>query len=104
MSRQSHHWYHWEGDDLLLSLRIQPRSGRDEFVAVYGDQYKVRITAPPVDGKANTHLIRFLARAFGVGRADVRLISGESSRSKSVRISAPVKLPIPVPRMRHQAE
>ena len=96
MNGQAHPWYRWEGDDLLLSLRIQPRSGRDEFVAVYGDHYKVRITAPPVDGKANAHLIRFLAKAFGVGRAEVRLIKGESSRSKGVRISAPGKLPIPV--------
>jgi len=99
MNGQAHPWYHWEGDDLLLSLRIQPRSGRDEFVAVYGDQYKVRITAAPVDGKANAHLIRFLAKAFGVGRADVRLIKGESSRSKGVRITTPGKLPIPVPRV-----
>ncbi len=98
MTGQEHPWYRWEGDDLLLFLRIQPRGGRDAFVGVHGDRYKVRITAPPVDGRANAQLIRFLAKAFGVGRADVRLVSGESSRNKGVRIEAPVRLPIPVQR------
>lgn len=93
-----HPWYRWEGEDLLLSLRIQPRSGRDAFVAPHGDHYKVRITAPPVEGRANAHLIRFLAKAFGVGRSQVQLVTGESSRNKGIRIHAPRKLPIPIPR------
>jgi uncharacterized protein (TIGR00251 family) len=91
-------WYCWEGDDLLLSLRIQPRAGRDGFIAPHGDSYKVRITAPPVDGKANAHLLRFLAKAFGVSRGAVTLVTGESSRNKGVRIHAPCKLPIPAER------
>ncbi|HHH40337.1 MAG TPA: YggU family protein [Sedimenticola sp.] len=89
-------WYRWEGDDLLLSLRVQPRASRDGFVAPHGDSYKIRITAPPVEGKANAHLLRFLARAFGVGRRDVTLTSGGNSRNKGVRIHAPRRLPIPV--------
>jgi uncharacterized protein (TIGR00251 family) len=91
-------WYRWEGDDLLLSLRIQPRAGQDAFIAPHGDQYKVRITAPPVEGKANAHLLRFLAKAFGVKRSDISLMAGESSRNKAVRIHAPQKLPLPVVR------
>jgi uncharacterized protein (TIGR00251 family) len=88
-------WYHWEGNDLLLSLRVQPRAGRDGFIGPHGGSYKVRITAPPVDGKANAHLLRFLAKAFGVSREAVTLMTGECSRNKGIRIHAPRKLPIP---------
>ena len=89
-------WYRWEKDDLLLNLQIQPRASRDQLVGPVEDSYKVRITAPPVDGKANKHLTRFLAQAFGVPRSRVSLVTGVSSRRKVVRIGAPQKLPIPV--------
>ena len=98
MTQAGQGWYRWEGDDLLLSLKIQPRAGRDAFVAPYGDQYKVTIAAPPVEGVANNRLISFLAKAFGVGRGDVVLVTGANSRSKGVRITRPGKLPIPVRR------
>ncbi|RDH82065.1 MAG: YggU family protein [endosymbiont of Escarpia spicata] len=91
-------WYHWDGDDLTLRLRIQPKASRDTFVGPHGDNFKIRITAPPVDGKANAHLIKLLAKAFGVPRSQVILVSGETSRSKCLRIHAPQKAPIPVNR------
>ena len=86
-------WYRWDGADLYLSLRVQPRASKDEFVAPLGDSYKIRITAPPVEGKANAHLQRFLAKAFGVPRAQVALVSGARGRNKTVRIASPHKLP-----------
>lgn len=87
-------WYCWEGDDLLLTLRVQPRASRDEIVGPHGeDALKIRITAPPVDGKANAHLIKLLAKAFGVGRQSVQLVGGESGRDKQVRIQAPGRFP-----------
>ena len=89
-------WYRWDGDDLLLSLRVQPRASGDTWVGPMDDAYKVRISAPPVDGKANAHLIRFLAKAFGVGRSRVTLVQGGSARRKLFRIQAPAKFPIPV--------
>lgn len=90
-------WYSWEGPDLVICLQVQPRSSRDGFDAPYGDDsYKVRITAPPVDGKANRHLSRFLAKAFGVANSDITLLSGETGRKKRFRIQAPTKFPLPV--------
>jgi len=86
-------WYRWQGEELLLTLRIQPRASRDEIAGPYGDALKVRITAPPVDGKANAHLLRFLADLFGVPPSAVELISGESGRDKRVKISRPKRLP-----------
>jgi uncharacterized protein (TIGR00251 family) len=90
-------WYRWEDQDLILRLRIQPKASRDAFVAPYGeDEYKITITAPPVDGQANIHLIKFLAKQFGLPRSRVSLESGETSRSKSLRLKSPTKMPIPV--------
>jgi uncharacterized protein len=96
-------WYRWEEEDLLLALRVQPRSRRDEFVAAHDDHYKVRITAPPVEGKANEHLLRFLARSFGVKRSQVRMQGGQTSRNKLFRISTPVKMPITIRRPKGKA-
>ena len=89
-------WYRWEGKDLLLNLRVQPRAGKDEFAGPHGDYLKVLITAAPVQGKAKTHLIRFLARAFGIAQHQIRLQSGGNARSKGFQFHAPKKFPIRV--------
>ena len=87
-------WYRWDGNDLLLDLRVQPRASRDEFGEALGERLKLRLTAPPVEGKANAQLTRFLAAAFGVTKSRVHLESGASSRNKRVRIQAPARLPL----------
>lgn len=79
--------------ELILDLRIQPRAARDEIIGYQGDRLKIRLTAPPVDGKANQHLIEFLADSFGVPKRDVVLLAGATSREKRVRIVAPKRLP-----------
>lgn len=89
----------WRDAALLLELQIQPGATRDEFVGLHGDRLKVRISAPPVDGRANRHLLEFLAAEFAVPRAHVVLLRGESSRSKAVRIDAPRTIPAIVQRL-----
>jgi len=79
----------------VLLLRVQPKASRDEFAGPQDDCYRVRITAPPVDGKANAHLIGFLAKAFGVPKRAIVLEAGEASRTKRVRIVRPTRAPIP---------
>ncbi len=86
-------WYRRDGSDLVLCLRIQPRAGRDAFAEVLDDCRKVRIKAPPVDGKANDHLIRYLAKTFGVPRRAVTIEQGHTSRTKRVRIQGVQVLP-----------
>jgi hypothetical protein len=86
-------WYRWQGQDLILAVRAQPRARRDAFVGLVGDEMKVALKAPPVDGKANECLLRFLAKALDVPRADVALLSGAQSRSKRVLVKAPARLP-----------
>ena len=79
-------WYAWQGNDLLLNVSIQPRARQDEISGVHGDSLKIRITAPPVDGRANAHLTAFLAGLCGVSKSAVIVTGGESSRHKRLRI------------------
>ncbi len=80
------------GEDLHLTLRVQPRASKDELL-IHGNGLKARITAPPVDGKANEHLVRFLAKEFGVAKSQVELVRGQTSREKQFVIRAPARIP-----------
>ena len=75
-----------DGQDLILEVRVQPRASRSEFAGVHGDRVRVRLQAPPVDGRANAALVEFLAEAFGVPRARVTIEHGLAGRDKRVRI------------------
>ena len=86
-------WYRWDGEDLLLAVHLQPKASKDEFAGLHGDRLKIRLTAPPVEGKANAHLMAFLAKAFGVPKSQVSLESGELNHQKRVRIARPQRLP-----------
>jgi uncharacterized protein (TIGR00251 family) len=86
-------FYQWHDGDLVLNIRVQPRASSDGFAEILGDRIKLRITAPPLDGKANRHVIAYLAQIFKVARANVRIISGESGRNKRIRIQRPAQLP-----------
>ncbi|QYK00571.1 DUF167 family protein YggU [Shewanella psychrotolerans] len=79
--------------DLLLKLYIQPKASRDQIVGPHGDELKVAITAPPVDGKANAHLSKYLAKQFKVPKGSIVIEKGELDRHKQVRIIAPKLLP-----------
>lgn len=82
-----------DGADLLLRLVLQPKASRDAFVGLLGDELKIAITAPPVDGKANAHLIKFLSKKFKVAKGAIKVEKGLLSRHKLIRISAPKQLP-----------
>jgi uncharacterized protein (TIGR00251 family) len=85
--------YRWEGENLILHTRIQPRASRDQWAEPLQGRFRVRITAPPVDGQANTHLREFLAALFGVAKSQVALLAGETGRDKRLQINAPKRLP-----------
>jgi uncharacterized protein (TIGR00251 family) len=92
-SAEKPHAWRWDGPDLILRVQVQPRASREEFAGLHGSSVKVRLTAPPVDGKANAALMAFLAKSFGVARREVTLLQGETGRNKLVRISRPTSLP-----------
>ncbi|MGF1715035.1 DUF167 family protein YggU [Photobacterium chitinilyticum] len=81
------------GDDLVIRLYIQPKASRDQIVGLHGDELKIAITAPPVDGKANGHLAKYLAKQFRVAKGQVVIEKGELGRHKQVRIEDPREIP-----------
>lgn len=85
--------YGWDGADLILRVRVQPRSSRDCWSGLQDGRFSVRITAPPVDGQANAHLREWLAGLCGVAKSRVTLLAGETGREKRFRITAPKRLP-----------
>lgn len=78
---------------LVLRLYIQPKASRDQIVGLHGDELKVAITAPPVDGQANTHLIKFIAKQFRVAKSQVVIEKGELGRHKQIKIVNPQQIP-----------
>jgi len=76
-----------------LELHVQPGAKRTEVAGLHGEALKVRLAAPPVEGKANAALIAFLAETFGVAQRNVTIVRGEASRRKRVRVAAPMRRP-----------
>jgi len=79
-------WLAADAAGVTLRLHIQPGAKKTEAVGLHGEALKIRLAAPPVDGKANAALIAFLADQLGVPRAAIAILSGDSSRAKRVRI------------------
>ena len=73
-------------EGVTLALRVQPRASRTGFGDVLGDHRKLAVSAPPVDGKANAAVIKFLAKFFGVPKSSVRILHGETGKLKTVAI------------------
>jgi len=71
---------------VTFKVRVQPRASRTELAGEHGDALKVRLAAPPVDGKANEACRRFLAGLLDVPLNAVEIIGGESSRDKRIRV------------------
>lgn len=86
MSEAAVPWLRAAGADVVLSLHIQPGAKKTEVAGTHGEALKVRLGAPPVDGKANDALIAYLADRLDLPKSRVILEAGQTSRSKRVRI------------------
>jgi uncharacterized protein (TIGR00251 family) len=84
-----------DGTDLVLEVRVQPRSACTEVVGLHGGRLRVRLAAPPTDGRANAALAAFLADAFGVPRSRIVIEHGLASRDKRIRVRSPPTVPPP---------
>jgi uncharacterized protein (TIGR00251 family) len=78
--------YDVERDAVVLRVHVQPGAGRSSVVGRHGDSLKLRVAAPPVDGRANAAAVALIAAALGVKERDVELVSGERSRLKRFRV------------------
>jgi uncharacterized protein (TIGR00251 family) len=72
--------------DTILKVYIQSKSSKNEIVGPYRDGIKVKVTAPPTEGKANEALIRFLAKEFRISPSCIEIIKGNHSREKTLKI------------------
>ncbi len=75
------------GESAVIAVRVLPRASRDGVAGTAGDSVRIRLTAPPVENRANEALVRFLADALGVPKGSVEIISGKGGRSKIVRVA-----------------
>ena len=82
-----------DGPDLLLDVRVQPRAAKTEFAGLMGERLRIRLQAPPVDGRANSALTEFVAAACGLPRSRVTLEKGATGRDKRLRLHGVPEVP-----------
>ena len=79
-------WIEDSDSDCILTVRVVPRASRNTIVGLLGDSLKIRLQAPPVDGKANKALVGLLSKKLGVQRSRIKIDAGTASRDKRIRI------------------
>jgi hypothetical protein len=80
-------WYRNTKEGWLISVHAQPGAKRSSVAGLHGDALKIRVAAPPVEGKANDALTAFVAKALGVPRRAVSIVKGDSSREKLLLVA-----------------
>ena len=80
-------WYRRNGEVITLTLHVQPGAKRTDVAGLHGEALKIRLAAPPIEGRANEALLRFIAESFGVTLRQVELKQGGQSRHKIVAIT-----------------
>jgi uncharacterized protein len=80
-------WYRRSGEVLTLTLHVQPGAKRTDVAGLHGEALKIRLAAPPIEGRANDALLKFIAESFGVPLRQVELKQGGQSRHKVVAIT-----------------
>jgi len=79
-------WYRSSGDCITLILHVQPGAKKTSVAGLHGDALKIRLAAPPIEGRANEALLRFIADTFKVPLRNVELKQGEQSRHKRLEV------------------
>lgn len=79
-------WYSKADDGLILNLHIVPRSSKTEICGTHDNALKIKLQAPPLEGKANKALIKFMAKTLSIRQHDITILSGESARSKRIKV------------------
>ena len=84
---------------IRLRIFLQPKASKDAIVGLHDDELKISITAPPIDGAANAHLLKYLAKAFKVPKSAIQLEKGELNRHKQVFIPEPKLVPAEIQKL-----
>jgi len=86
-------FFYWDGATLVVNILGKPSAKLDAIGKPKGHQLKVSVTAAPVAGRATDHMVRFLAKEFGVATGDIEVVFGRMNVNKQLRIKSPKKLP-----------
>jgi uncharacterized protein (TIGR00251 family) len=73
-------------EDIILKVYLQPKASKNEVVGPYRDGIKIKVTAPPIEGKANEALIRLLGEELGIPPSSIEIIKGHHSREKTLKV------------------
>lgn len=84
-------WIRSAGGSVRIDIWLQPRSGRAKLVGLHSDRLKVSVTSPPVDGRANKDLIKFIANKLGVPGSAIKITAGKTGRRKTIEVSGLVE-------------
>lgn len=71
---------------MRIYAKVIPRSSKNEIMEIAKNEYKIKVTAPPVDGKANQMVIKILAKHFGVSKSSIEIVGGKSAKIKIIDI------------------
>ncbi len=80
-------------DGICIEIKVEPRSSKRGIAGVLGNKLKVKLTAPPVEGAANDQLVEVLAEAFGIKKAAIKIVRGQSSKTKVVELTGISRMP-----------
>jgi len=86
-------FFYWDGATLVVNILGKPSAKLDAIGKPKGHQLKVSVTAAPIAGRATDHMVRFLAKEFGVAAGDIEVVFGRMNVNKQLRIKSPQKLP-----------
>ena len=86
-------WYRHDAETILLNLHVQPGAKHNEIVGLHGDALKIKLASPPIDGRANEALLKYIATLFNVPLRQVLLKQGSKSRRKVVVITGSKREP-----------
>lgn len=79
-------WLSEKGGSVFINIHLQPRASKNEIAGIHGESLKVRLTSPPVEGAANSHVIEFFSKKLGTTKSKIAIVSGEKSRHKTLKV------------------
>jgi len=88
MGIQMENWYQKIGDIIILTIYVQPGAKHNEIIGMHGDALKIKLATPPIEGRANIALVRYIATLFEVPLSQITLKRGVKSRRKIFEICA----------------
>ncbi|QLB21045.1 YggU family protein [Vespertiliibacter pulmonis] len=89
---------------IRLRIFLQPKASRDQIVGLHDNELKIAVTAPPIEGQANAHLLKYLSKLFKVPKSSIVLEKGELQRHKQIFVPSPKQVPVEIQQLLNSFE